>query len=478
MWKRTWLHEIKVNMKLTESENHTVDIQWLKKYSRSGPRYTSYPTAPVFHTGFTEKDYRLLLSDPARKNVPLSFYFHIPYCQSVCYFCACSVSYTRDRTAVDPYTEYLIKEMDLLAESIDPARKVEQLHWGGGSPTFLTPDRMIYLMKAVKDRFSFTDDAEISIELDPRETTPEHIRILREIGFNRASLGIQDVDPAVQKAVNRVQPLESVIKPVYDSLKKEGFTGINLDLIYGLPLQTPHSFQKTIDAVIEMRPARISLFNFAWLPHLKSHQKRIKEEELPVTETRLEIFALAVKEFMDAGYRYIGMDHFALPDDELSVSQENGRLHRNFQGYTTRGGTDLLGVGVTSIGEVNDGYIQNFKDLKAYQISLDEGKLPVHRGIIRSHEDRLRHRVIMQLICHFHLEYSEIEKEFGIRFTEHFARELEELREFEEDSLITTDQKGITVHFQGRFVIRNICMVFDGHLRELEAKGQEFSRTV
>ncbi|MDH5656924.1 MAG: oxygen-independent coproporphyrinogen III oxidase, partial [Spirochaetia bacterium] len=455
-----------------------VDLHWLKKYSRPGPRYTSYPTAPVFDSEFSSDDYRALLSREDRSNVPLSLYFHIPFCESVCSFCACNVIYTRNRSRVDPYLDLVKKEMDLLVKHLDPSRKADQLHWGGGTPTFMSPDRMDIFYEEIKKRFSFTDSAEISIELDPREVTPDHIAVLRKHGFNRASLGVQDVDEKVQKAVNRIQPMEEQVIPVYESLRSEGFQGINMDLIYGLPFQTPLSFEKTVDAVISLRPDRISLFNFAYLPHLKKHQVKIDESALPDTDSRLEIFAMSVKRFIAAGYVYVGMDHFALPDDELVLAQSDGTLHRNFQGYTTRGGCDLLGIGVTSIGELSNGYAQNFKKLEQYAAALEEGVFPVDRGYMRSEDDTLRHRVIMDLISHFRLDTRRVEQEFGIVFQDYFRQECEGLKEFENDGLLTFSDGRIEVHFQGRFVIRNICILFDRYLPELESKGQKFSKTV
>jgi len=454
-----------------------LNLEWLRKYSRPGPRYTSYPTAPVFTDAFTDADYIALLSDPARKDVPLSLYFHIPYCESVCYFCACSVIYTRNRQKVDPYLELVLKEMDLLKQQIDPSRRVDQLHWGGGTPTFLTPDRMDAFYSAIKERFDFNPDAEISIELDPREVTEEHIAVLRKHGFNRASLGIQDVNPDVQQAINRVQPIETVID-VYRTIREQGFDGVNFDLIYGLPLQTEDSFDATIDTVIDLHPNRISLFNFAYLPHLKRHQSKIDATALPDTETRLAIFARAVNRFTDAGYVYVGMDHFALPEDELVVAQKNGTLHRNFQGYTTRGGCDLLGIGVTSIGELNNGYAQNHKKVDLYTAALNEGRLPIERGYVRTRDDTIRHRVIMELINHFQLDIPAIEKELDIDFQTYFRDELPGMETFVDDGLVVMTPKKIDISYQGRFVIRNICMVFDAYLKALESKGQKFSKTV
>jgi len=459
-------------------KSNQVNLKWLKKYSRPGPRYTSYPTAPVFDTSFTSDDYIKMLERPDGKNVPLSLYFHIPFCESVCSFCACNVIYTKNRSHVDPYLDLVKKEMDMLVSHLDPSRLVDQLHWGGGTPTFMSPDRMDVFYEEIKKRFSFTENAEISIELDPREVTKDHISVLRKHGFNRASLGVQDVDEKVQKAVNRLQPMDEQVVPIYESLRKEGFHGINMDLIYGLPHQTPVSFEKTVEAIISLCPDRISLFNFAYLPHLKKHQVKIDASALPDTDSRLEIFAMSVERFITAGYVYVGMDHFALPDDELVLAQSDGTLHRNFQGYTTRGGCDLLGIGVTSIGELDNGYAQNYKKLEQYSAALEEGRFPVERGYRRTEDDTIRHRVIMELISHFRLDTKKIEKDYGIDFQSYFAGELQELKQFEEDGLLSFENAEITVGFQGRFVIRNICMLFDAHLQELENKGQKFSKTV
>jgi len=453
------------------------DPALLLKYSQAGPRYTSYPTAPAFSAEFGEREYRELLSKKERQNTPLSLYFHIPFCESVCYFCACSVIYTRIREKADPYIDLVIAEMDLVQQSLDKNRPVEQLHWGGGTPTFLAPEKMGRFFQEIRKRFSFSPDAEISVELDPREVKEGHIQILRESGFNRASIGVQDLDDAVQKAIHRIQPFEMSAKVVHD-LRAAGFQGVNIDLIYGLPLQTRESFSKTIDGVLSLRPDRFSLFNFAYLPWLKKHQRLIHEEDLPDSSTRLDIFRMAVERFLDAGYVYIGMDHFALPDDELCRAQENGTLHRNFQGYTTKGGLDLIGFGLTSIGELADAYAQNHKDMVKYREAVRAGHLPVERGLILSEDDRIRKAVIMDLINHFRLDKAKIEREFQINFDEYFREDMNSLSGFIKDGLIVLNEDGISVSRPGRFVIRNICMAFDAHLRTLQEKGQRFSRTV
>ena len=453
------------------------DPTWIKKYSRSGPRYTSYPTAPVFTEDFGAEEYRALLTQADRATSPLSLYFHLPFCQRVCLFCACSVIFTNKRDQGTAYIDLVRREMDLLLKELAPGRKVDQLHWGGGTPTFLRPEDMATLWREISDRFEFTPDAEISIELDPRETTQEHVAVLKECGFNRASMGVQDVEHKVQYAVNRVQPIE-LVSGLQDWIQAAGFSGTSFDLIYGLPHQTLDTFRATLDAVLELRPSRFSLFNFAYVPWLKKHQKGLKEELMPDSEQRVAIFALSVDRFLEAGYEFIGMDHFALPEDEMTIAQKNGTLHRNFQGYTTRKGLDLLGIGVTSIGELDGGYTQNIKTLPDYTAALDRGILPVTRGWTRTADDRIRYDVIMELICHFRLDTRKVAERHGIDFDEYFRAELPGLDPFIADGLVVRDGPEIRVSYEGRFVIRNICMVFDAYLERLQSGGQRFSKTV
>ena len=454
-----------------------IDIETLSKYSKPGPRYTSYPTAPVFNDEFTVQDYHEIIGARDRSHIPLSLYFHLPFCTSVCFFCACNVIYTKNAARTAPYLDLLREEMRMLASELDPARVVKQLHWGGGTPSFLTPEEMAALWKDITTYFTIAPDAEISVELDPRSTTAEHVEVLAKCGFNRASLGVQDLDPRVQEAVNRIQPLE-MSRELAAQLRAKNFHGVNVDLIYGLPEQTLGSFEHTLDEILELKPDRISLFHFAYLPHLKKHQKRIDEGALPSTETKLEIFKMATERFLEAGYRYIGMDHFALPDDEMSVAQENRRLHRNFQGYTICRDCDLLGIGVTSIGEAGGAFIQNQKDMKAYEEAISSGSLAVYRGHKRTRDDEIRRRVILELICNFELHFSEVEAEFDINFQEYFAEELPGLQPFMEDELLIQEGDVIRVTEAGRYVIRNICMVFDAYLKTLETRGQKFSKTV
>ncbi|MBE7437648.1 MAG: oxygen-independent coproporphyrinogen III oxidase [Spirochaetales bacterium] len=453
---------------------HLPEPGQLEKFSKAGPRYTSYPTAPAFRDDFTAQDYAGLLG---QNSGPVSLYFHIPFCESVCYFCACSVIYTQMHQKALPYLELLDREMQMVRSHFQRERLVDQLHLGGGTPTFLSPAELEKLWQYIRKYFSFTETAEISIELDPRETSPEHVSTLRELGFNRASMGIQDLDLDVQKAINRIQSDEENLR-LYRSLRAAGFQGINFDLIYGLPRQTRQSFERTLDRVIELRPDRISLFNFAYVPWLKKHQRLIQPAELPPTDERIRIFYLAVERFLTAGYVYIGMDHFALPDDEIVLAQNEGSLRRNFQGYTTRRGLDLIGLGVTSIGEVASGYIQNHKTLLEYRRAIESDRLPVHRGLRKTPDDCLRSDIIMDLICNFKLSFAAIETAHNVDFRTAFSRELDLLSPFVEEGFVKVSDSEIQVTDTGRFVIRNICMVFDAYLDRLEQGGQRFSKTV
>lgn len=451
-----------------------MEIELLKQYSKPGPRYTSYPAATAFTPEVGAEDYSMLLRDidPARA---ISLYYHIPFCRNICYFCACNVIYTKNKEKAEPYIAALTREMDLVAEQTQARLKVEQLHWGGGTPSFLSHEQMNMLMAQIYRRYDFVPGAEISIELDPRETSPEQIGTLADLGFNRASLGVQDFDPSVQTAVNRIQP-EDITEQAFNHLRARGFRSINFDLIYGLPLQTVDTFAKTMEKVVGFRPDRISIFNFAYVPWLKKHQLRMNKEDLPSTETRLQILSYAVDRLQKAGYVHIGMDHFALPDDELTVSLRDGSLRRNFQGYSTRGGTELIGFGVTSIGEFNSGYAQNTKSLVDYYRAIEAGRLPTERGLILTQDDRLRKAVIRQLITGLELKFETIEQAFDVRFEEYFARELEAVGEFVDQGMLRFANRSLCVTEQGRFVIRNICMVFDAYL--LGQNQGRYSNTV
>ena len=450
-------------------------LSLLEKYSVAGPRYTSYPTAPAFSKDFGEVEYRAVL---ARGRGPLSLYVHLPFCRHVCWFCACSVIYTNNQGRVGPYLELLAREADLLLGSLDSSRPVTHLHLGGGTPTFLTPDEIRRLTENLGERFHFSEEAEKSVELDPRTATQGHLDALSEFGFNRASLGVQDFAQDVQKAVNRIQPFEQTAELLAD-LRRRGYRELNVDLIYGLPHQTPKGFAGTLDRILGLRPDRVSLFHFAYLPDLKKHQRNIKVEHLPDTRTRIELFERALEQLVQGGYLHIGMDHFALPESELARAQREHRLHRNFQGYVATGDPDLIGLGVTSIGHpARDAFAQNVKGIKEYGDLLLSGRLPLERGLLLSEDDVLRAHIIQEIICHFALDFRAVEREWNLSFASAFAAELAELDTFRADGLIELNADGFLVTEKGRFVVRNICMVFDAYLQAQRQGGSSFSKTV
>ncbi|QWF69433.1 oxygen-independent coproporphyrinogen III oxidase [Methylomonas paludis] len=452
------------------------DLDLIHRYDKSGPRYTSYPTALELHEGFGEAEYRQQIAKSNALGGPLSLYFHIPFCDTVCFYCACNKIITKNRAHAVPYLDSLVQEIAMQGALFDKSRVVNQLHWGGGTPTFLNYAQMRQLMEATRTHFNLRDDdkGEYSIEVDPRETNDQTIAQLRELGFNRISLGLQDFDPAVQKAVNRIQSKEQTFA-VLDAARQEGFRSTNIDLIYGLPLQTEQSFAATLDQVLAYEPDRFSIFNYAHMPSRFKTQRQIVETELPSPALKLDILQMVGKKLTDAGYVYIGMDHFAKPDDELAVAQREGKLYRNFQGYSTHSDCDLVGLGVTSIGRVADAYLQNNKELDEYQSSIAEGKLPVFRGVALDEDDKLRRAVITQLICHFDLDFSKIEQEFNISFHDYFGPEFASLNAMQNDGLLTLSDQGIQVLPAGRLLIRNICMVFDRYLAQ---KQQQFSRVI
>ncbi|MGZ4999559.1 MAG: oxygen-independent coproporphyrinogen III oxidase [Methylomonas sp.] len=452
------------------------DLDLIHRYDKSGPRYTSYPTALELHEGFGDAEYRQHIEKSNAAGGPLSLYFHIPFCDTVCFYCACNKIVTKNRAHSLPYLYDLFKEIELLGALFDKNRQVNQLHWGGGTPTFLSHEQMKQLMDTTRRHFNLRDDdkGEYSIEVDPRETNDQTIAQLRELGFNRISLGLQDFDPDVQKAVNRLQTEEQTFA-VLEAARKEGFRSTNIDLIYGLPLQTEETFARTLDQVLAYAPDRFSIFNYAHMPSRFKTQRQINDADLPTAAVKLEILQMVGKKLTDAGYVYIGMDHFAKPDDELAVAQREGKLYRNFQGYSTHSDCDLVGLGITSIGRVGDAYIQNVKELDAYHERIAQGKLPVFRGVDLDDDDKLRRAVITQLICHFDLTFSKIEQEFNIRFADYFAPELKNLEIMQTDGLLTLSADGIHVQSAGRLLIRNICMVFDKYLAQ---KQQQFSRVI
>lgn len=459
------------------------DPKLLMRYDKSGPRYTSYPTSVQFHDGFGEENYRCRvaqsneLSRAASKPTPLSLYFHIPFCDTVCFYCGCSKIATKDRSKAEPYLTHLFKEIAIQASLFDDDRKVDQLHWGGGTPTFISHQQMRQLMQFTRENFSLHDDdsGEYSIEIDPREVTPETVSLLREIGFNRMSMGVQDFAPRVQKAVNRIQS-EAVTFSALEAARKENFKSISIDLIYGLPFQTAESFAQTVDKIIDVLPDRLSVFNYAHLPEMFKPQRRINETDLPSLSEKLAILQNTIQQLTEAGYVYIGMDHFARPDDELAVAQREGSLYRNFQGYSTHAECDLVAMGVTSIGMVNNSYSQNAKTVEEYYAALNDSRLPIIRGIELSNDDILRREIITRLICHFMLDIPAMERQFNIDFSACFSHELGELSVMMEDGLLELKPAYIEVLPRGRLLIRNICMVFDKYLGNKQQ--QRFSKVI
>jgi len=448
-------------------EHIKFDVDLIKRYDKSGPRYTSYPTAPQMRPSLTEADYRqaAMSTNQGTSARPLSLYFHLPFCNTVCYYCGCNKIVTKDRSRSGPYLDHLAKEIVQLGKIYDRDRPVTQLHWGGGTPTFISHEEMQQLMEQTSRHFSLLpdDEGEYSIELDPREVRPGTIPLLRKLGFNRMSMGVQDFDLKVQKAVNRIQP-EADTLSVLKEARDNGFQSINMDLIYGLPFQTVESFAGTLDKIIDAAPDRLSVFNYAHLPDMFKPQRRINETDLPAPSAKLEILQMVIETLTGAGYEYIGMDHFARPEDELAIAQKNGTLYRNFQGYSTHADCDLVGMGITAISMVGNSYWQNVKTESEYYERIDSDILPVFRGLMMSRDDEIRRAVIMELICHFRLDYGTVENRFNIQFEEYFADEIVALGLMREDGLIRMDGKNIKVSDRGILLIRNICMVFDAYI--------------
>jgi len=450
------------------------DLELIRRYDKAGPRYTSYPTAVQFHSNFDENTYREYALNTSK---PLSLYVHIPFCDTVCFYCACNKVATKNRSLAVPYLTHLHQEIAMQAALFNRERPVTQLHWGGGTPTFLSHAQMRDLMQGIKNNFQLVEDdsGEYSIEIDPRETQSDTVAFLRELGFNRMSLGVQDFDPQVQKAVNRIQSEEQTFA-VLEAARSEGFKSISIDLIYGLPHQSADSFSKTLDKILTVKPSRLSIFNYAHLPTLFKPQRRIDVADLPSPSEKLVILQNTINHLTNAGYIYIGMDHFALPDDELVIAQRNGSLYRNFQGYSTHADCDLIGLGITSIGKVGDSYSQNLKTLDEYYAKIDAGQIPVFRGIALNADDKLRRAVITQLICHFSLDIFGIEQEYDIDFNKYFSEELRELETMQEDGLLIRDGQKIEILPAGRLLVRNICMSFDAYLRQ--SQEQRFSKVI
>ena len=447
--------------------NVVFDPDMLRRFDVNGPRYTSYPTADRFVEAFGADAYTAWLG---KRNIggvkkQLSLYFHIPFCNTICYYCGCSKIITKDHSRSAKYLEYLDKEMALTKSFMEEGdNEVAQLHWGGGSPTFLNDEEIARLMGSIKKYFKLIDDGEYSIEIDPRKVTRATVEMLGRLGFNRMSIGVQDLDEDVQKAVNRVQS-EDETRMVMEAARDNGFKSISVDLIYGLPKQNLSTVNRTLDRVLAMSPDRLSIYNYAHLPSLFKPQRRILQEDLPTADQRMQILALAIRRLTEAGYVFIGMDHFAKPDDELAVAQRQGRLHRNFQGYSTHADCDLLAFGATSIGKVGPTYSQNVKTIEEYYDRLDHNLLPVFRGIELNADDLVRRSIIQSLMCHFELSIESIEIAHLLDFKTYFAQELEDLREHEKAGLLRIDDKWITVLPAGRMLVRAISMVFDRYLR-------------
>ncbi|HRN27143.1 MAG TPA: oxygen-independent coproporphyrinogen III oxidase [Ignavibacteriaceae bacterium] len=455
-----------------------IDLTKFKKYDKPGPRYTSYPTAPQFNENFTHEDYlNEIVKTNYGVNLPdLSLYFHLPYCDTLCYFCGCNMIITRNRDRITEYIKYLKKEIDLTRTYLLPDRKVAQHHWGGGTPTHLNPDEINELAGYIKQSFNFKDGAEVSCEIDPRELTRPHLEALRNNGFNRISMGVQDFDEKVQKAVNRIQPID-ITQQAIDWIRELKYDSINLDLMYGLPFQTVDGFAKTVDKVIEANPDRIAVFNYAHVPWMKKHMALIHPEDIPAAEIKLEILKMTIEKLVNAGYDFIGMDHFAKPDDELAVAMREKKLYRNFQGYSTNAGADLYAMGITSISQLKNVYAQNYKTEKEYYSALDNETIPTAKGYQLTEDDHLRREVIMKLMCDFELNFKSIEDQFKIDFKKYFAWGLNNLKEMEADDLVEISDAGFKVKNMGRMLIRNIAINFDGYIERKEDKAK-YSRTV
>jgi oxygen-independent coproporphyrinogen III oxidase len=454
-------------------------LDMLRRYDKSGPRYTSYPTAVEFHDGFQERDYRERLADAAgSSDDPLSLYIHLPFCQERCSFCGCMVIITRKHEVAARYLEFLAREAAMLADVLGARRNVVQYHWGGGTPTYLTLSEMEALHATVARHFRVQPGAEVAIEVDPRVTTTEQLTLVRQLGFNRVSFGVQDFTPEVQEAVNRIQP-EDLTRRLFDDARNLGFESINIDLIYGLPLQTRESFGRAVDTVVSMRPDRVAAYSYAHVPWIRGNQKRIDPAMLPTGERKLELFGVVMERFLSAGYVQIGMDHFALPHDDLARASAARRLHRNFMGYTTKPATDMVGLGVSAIGDVAGAFVQNTKKLSTYYADLEAGRLPVERGYLLDPDDRLRRALITELMCNFRVDPEALGARFGIAFDEYFATELGELAAGPiADGLIERQGGTFEVTPAGRLLVRNIAMIFDRHLRARVTQTPVFSRTI
>ena len=454
-----------------------IDFSKFIKYSKPGPRYTSYPTAPEFTENFTQEDLKAYYSSQSDDR-SLSLYIHMPFCRSACYFCGCNTIFTSKEDKKVKYIEYLKKELNILKQHLNTNRSVTQMHFGGGTPTFFSPEQLEEVITTVKSIFpNFSSDAEISCEVDPRFFTQEHMDVLKDGGVNRLSFGVQDLDEKVQKTIHRIQPFE-LTQNVIKIARSAGIKSINTDLIYGLPFQTRESFKKTLEKMLTLDTDRFAVFNYAHVPWLMKTMRKFDENTFPQPEEKLNMLKDTIDFFTSNGYKMVGMDHFAKPEDELFKAILKGELHRNFQGYTTKGGADLIGIGLTSIGNGVDYYAQNFKDLEAWENAIDNGDLPVFKGYKLSDDDQLRQFVIMELMSNFSLNITRVEKQFNVNFKEYFADALEALKEFEQADLLTITDEKIEASQTGAMLIRNICMPFDAYLNKIPEEKRRFSKTI
>ena len=457
------------------------DGELLRRYERPGPRYTSYPTVQQFSAAFGAAQLRATATQSNRAARPLSLYVHVPFCSSPCFYCGCNRIITRDLAKGERYAEYLLRELHMVNGLFAPGRKVVQLHLGGGTPNFLTPQALGRLADALRRTFRLSEarERDFSIELDPRSVPGGYAALLADLGFNRVSLGVQDFDPAVQAAVNRVQSLEQTLDLI-DACRDAGMRSVNVDLIYGLPHQTPEAFKQTLRLVASARPDRVAVYGYAHLPRLFKAQRHIDAAGIPAPAARLALLGLAIEELQASGYRYIGMDHFALPDDDLVRAQENGTLQRNFMGYTTHADCDLLGLGVSAISHIGDSYSQNFRDLRSWETALNAGRLPIWRGLALSADDRIRSEVIAQLMCNGQVAFAPLERRYGIEFASYFREPLECLEMHLNDGLVRIDPQSLTVTPAGRLLVRSVAMCFDRYLQTppQDAETRPFSAVV
>jgi oxygen-independent coproporphyrinogen III oxidase len=455
----------------------SVGEEFVNRYNRPGPRYTSYPTAPVWVDTFGPSDFESAIAEADHKASPVSLYMHLPFCESLCLFCACNVIIQKDKSVTPPYLATLKKEIDRIAQGISRSRSVTQFHWGGGTPTYLTPEQIEDLFFHAQQRFTFGQDAEVGIEIDPRVTTLAHLTTLRHMGFNRLSMGIQDFKDDVQKAIHRIQSYEAT-RDLITYARQLGFDSINVDLIYGLPYQTAKSFAHTIDQIVSLSPDRIAMFSYAHVPWLKKQQGSFVGH-LPEGMLKFDIFRNGLLKFLEAGYLYIGMDHFAKENDELAISQRNRTLHRNFQGYTTKAGADLYGMGITAISAVQNVYAQNFRDIPAWENAVNNRGIATMRGYQLSQDDLIRREVISRLLCHTVIFKEEISRQFAIEFDEYFAPELERLKIPLEDGVVVANDQEIRATWLGRIFIRNLAMIFDPYLEKQQLASRPlFSKTL